>query len=635
MPLPPPYSEVYTQRKKQIFELLKAAIHDPKTLTQMMKEFNQPSLGKKIKAGFRGIKFLLKNRNELSALNFIESYYQPQAIKLWQILIGERINDPDPNFFIELLKDPETQAFLKENKEVLNTFLDNISPEILSFVMNLKAMEPVMAFLADYGFKPSYIQEQLRPDLVKYIQAKIQNPEKAFELINGVAGLLVSPSTRLSENSFKLAKQVAKTLQSFLKEPDESAPNKAMISLVKSLFIIPSKEDSKEAIQKWDTKLIINLSAIIKRPELSVLALALPAYLAHNKADIVDKVTVNLATIKKTLTFIPEDFSVPLVQKLLGTGIDLSEELLPFGVELLQEILADKNKKVLLDITGNVRKLQNQDPNDNHDSIKILINSVFELDVDHYVIDYLPGILEKHANPLGEVLREFLTQTQKGRELVLYIQTHKILEMVSQHMPQIASISRAYTRGEPWFWQACQLLKDKAVLKLVFQTFVNYIAYKYREKIQSSLIRRLRIGDPMRTILKSYQPGGNLGDFLRGKARDTKNTLEYSLMTRDLSGLKISDKLSELTIEDFKFDHAILENISFENSTIINCSFKNVKFKNKPNFKNITIDEISLKTLQPAIELYNKKHPDDPIAIRQAKVHKPKELNQASFLKKK
>lgn len=646
MPINP--SELYLKHKAEVFQLLSVLVQDPKAIKEIVEQSKNTSFLGKLKTAKKGAGFWFKNKKDLSVINN-RKYYKAQAREFWQILKGERENDLN-NFLVKLLQDPETQSFLKDNQAGLDRLLDELVPSVLPIVLEYKPVKLVMKGLRRYGVTEEYIRRRIQPVFLEYIKTRLQEPEKIFSLLKPAIGLFISPPTVLSHNTFEFLRKSAHTLQSFLKEPGEDVPNKAIVSLGMSFFAMPSKKDSEKVVQKWDENLINHLCDIAERSELTTFAKALPEYLKANKTDIVNRVTSNLEMLKEILP-IPQDFSESFVKNTLETGIDLSEELAPFLITLTQKVFSEDNKTMLGILMTHIRALQkiekappSESPSEPKVGIKLpkidykenakqydlrlkaIITCVFALETDNHVLKHLPGILSKYANPLGDVINQFLTQTQKGREFVLYIQTHKILELTSRHMPQIKVISDAYRKGEPWFWKACQLLKDKEILKLAFETLVNYIGYKYRKKLQTGLVRRLHIGEPMKAILQSYKVGGNLGDFLKDQASGKKNTLKYSLMTRDLSGLKISADLSGSVIEDFKFDKAIFTKTSFANSYIVNCSFKNVKFKDKPNFQGTTMDEDSYTSLMPAISEYNKNHPTDLII--------PPQLAEINFVDK-
>lgn len=502
--------DIYEHRKKQLFELINVLIHDPESLKGIVENYPKSSFWDKLKVRGQWAHFFLKNRKALPALKAIRSYYYPEALKLFEIFKGERLNSPHPNFSILFLKDPDTHDFLKTHEEILYRCFNEWMPTILSIIPDLEAMQNLMQVFEELKINKVDILKNIGTTLLNTIKTELKNPERILDAVNALVAELSKPLSPLRKNGMLFAKQVKPIVQSFLQEPSREVPNKHMVSFALSFFI-----------KRQNSDFINNISHIAHRSEVDILVLALNTFLMDNKADILYHSALHVNTLKQKNKIIPEGLSTDLFQKIFKILLDLSPDLLPFGVQLAQKVFVDKNQDKILTIIQNIRVLK-ETHRENDQKLKALMNALFELDIDNHVMRYLPDILEKQAEPLGEVIKALLTQTQKGRAFILYIhniQTSEILKMICYHRRQVASIVRAYTRGEPWFWHACQLLKDKTVLKLAFQMAMNYIAYKYREHIQFSWIRRLYIGHPMRTLLKSYRPGVNLGDFLREKVR--------------------------------------------------------------------------------------------------------------------
>jgi hypothetical protein len=237
----------------------------------------------------------------------------------------------------------------------------------------------------------------------------------------------------------------------------------------------------------------------------------------------------------------------------------------------------------------------------------------------------IPKLFTQHAEKLGPVVDKFLNQTIVGKNL--RIKGEDLVKIASKKMPQLTEAAELFATKQygKLIPKALGILFDKDVLGLAVTSALDVMKFKIQSKLLINSDRRFRAGKDVDNILnkissevtRSTENKGDLGALMGEKAAVLSGTTKYSLINKDMHGLhfKNEQKLDNFIIDGFNFTKTHFDKVSFENSNISNCSFKNVEFKEATSFKGTTIDAESLKTLVPAIEYHNKKHPDKRMTL--------------------
>lgn len=333
-------------------------------------------------------------------------------------------------------------------------------------------------------------------------------------------------------------------------------------------------------------------------------------YLIDNKLKLLDLIDFYFIDLQEQFN-IPLDFSKDFIKETAGLSIDLSRAILPFIGEILKAVLADKNHDILLKIKEQAYYLAKvKDTPQEEGAMQNLIHSIFELDSKGVILNKLPFILNTYAQPLGGIVNQFLTHTDIGKKWK--IDGAKFLEVASRHIPKLKAISELYLKKDlKWVRKAGSLLLDPQVLRFLITTLVRSLIHRHYAKKNTSTYLKAKLNDFL-----TENSGTKMMDL--GYWLDTEAKKSGKRINRNLKGLHFSTQgqalsFSNCILKDFNFNKAQLQDLSFENSVIKNCSFKGVTFVGKPNFKGAKIDEASLKTLQPAIEAYNRSNLADPI----------------------
>ena len=432
--------------------------------------------------------------------------------------------------------------------------------------------------------------------------------------------------------------------------------------LIKYVYPNPSQPEMTQV------QLFTHVSNILEglKKQNDVFTSILPMYLKDNEILVLKAIEKkeNLTVLRSNLK-IPSDFSDELLLSVASGGLQVSQDLIPFAFKVASRALDASNKDSVIKIMEQAKKAftplapmvkekdgveltaeqlkmqatkRNVDKQKKEKEISSLVNSVLNLKNNDPALKQLidegfPTILAKHSELLGGLLDEFLNKTTLGK--YVDIRAKDYLEVASRHIPKLIDIAQLYNDKQytrmfktRMFLKVFPLIFKKGVLALM----MPLLSYHYQEKSQWGFTRRLRAQGSIRKTLskmlavpknaiaaeppRKLDLGAKLATHRHTGNSTLNSTLNYSLINKDFRGIHFSFKpevsFQNCILDGFKFNNAKL-NTSFDDSEIRNCDFTGVIFTGSVSFIGAVIDERSLKTLIPAIEAYNKTHPNTPI----------------------
>ncbi len=390
-----------------------------------------------------------------------------------------------------------------------------------------------------------------------------------------------------------------------------------------------------DAKEKVLTKIIDDVGEIVQSLS-PILEHSVPEYLQTNKDSLL-ALTENMIKqeeLKRQLD--SAGVSSDLAFRMVDTAINITPHLLPIITKFANASLTDKDGVVA--IASKFQGLLNSSEQEKDSKGKELADSVVQFiernaAVKDVIIKDIPKLLNENSAILGPIVDEFLNSTFIGRNLK--IKGQEIIEKISEKVPALTEIAMEYNKGNylSVITGTFKLLSSDPVARgMVTKLLVEGVKYKVQTSFTSYKKRRQRwheyageIIDKVRKHIPTINgQKADLGELLQQQAdnmhvANRSKTLEYSLISRDFSGLIFNNEtnmpLENVKINGFNFNDATFMHNSFQNSEISNCSFKGTDFKEKISFTGATIDAKSLETLLPAIKQYNKNHKKDPITL--------------------
>lgn len=115
----------YEKLKQKLFKISEKALQKNNDLDKIFKALAED---KKLKAGYKGIKFIFKNpKLAISTLKTIPSLVN-DIKKIEEIFLNkdEKSKLENQSFLLKLIEDPDSVAFLEKNKEVIKTTISKI-----------------------------------------------------------------------------------------------------------------------------------------------------------------------------------------------------------------------------------------------------------------------------------------------------------------------------------------------------------------------------------------------------------------------------------------------------------------------------------------------------------------------------
>ncbi|WP_341788055.1 DUF507 family protein [Rickettsia endosymbiont of Lasioglossum villosulum] len=146
----------YEKLKQKLFKISEKALQKNNDLDKIFKALAED---KKLKAGYKGVKFIFKNpKLAISTLKTIPSLVN-DIKKIEEIFLNkdEKSKLENQSFLLKLIEDPDSVAFLEKNKEVIKTTISKILPNALNFALKndkkvTRALTPLIHQILDKCF---------------------------------------------------------------------------------------------------------------------------------------------------------------------------------------------------------------------------------------------------------------------------------------------------------------------------------------------------------------------------------------------------------------------------------------------------------------------------------------------------
>ncbi|WP_341795095.1 DUF507 family protein [Rickettsia endosymbiont of Rhinocyllus conicus] len=146
----------YEKLKQKLFKISEKALQKNNDLDKIFKALAED---KKLKAGYKGVKFIFKNpKLAISTLKTIPSLVN-DIKKIEEIFLNkdEKSKLENQSFLLKLIEDPDSVAFLEKNKEVIKTTISKILPNALKFALKndkkvTRALTPLIHQILDKCF---------------------------------------------------------------------------------------------------------------------------------------------------------------------------------------------------------------------------------------------------------------------------------------------------------------------------------------------------------------------------------------------------------------------------------------------------------------------------------------------------
>ncbi|WP_425362147.1 pentapeptide repeat-containing protein [Candidatus Tisiphia endosymbiont of Mystacides longicornis] len=364
----------------------------------------------------------------------------------------------------------------------------------------------------------------------------------------------------------------------------------------------------------------------------------LPQYFVKNKGNILE--FLDKPEVQQNLRFY--GLNPKFVYDATAATIPFIVDVLPILTELTENCLKDRDGLRL--IIEQTKDTMNAPESEQSEKVSKLVDSLIKFnkdnpDVKKVLQKEIPDLLIKHAKDLGPVVEKFLNETKMGKKLKL--KGEAVVKVLGDHSKDLGAITTAYSKKEygAMVRPLMGLLFDKKVLTLAVGAVASILNHNFQKHFVSNSTRRKVIGEEMSKmmvdILLNLKPNDkrDLSKIFQERAyqysqearlsNEYSPILDYSLSNKDLRGLSfetIDMNLDNFEVEGFNFNKVTLGKCSIKGAVLKGCSFKKAIFKEHIDFEGATIDGSTLITLLPAIQEYNKKHPEKTMNLDKIKV---------------
>ncbi|WP_410521659.1 pentapeptide repeat-containing protein [Candidatus Tisiphia endosymbiont of Nemotelus uliginosus] len=407
------------------------------------------------------------------------------------------------------------------------------------------------------------------------------------------------------------------------------------------------KEDIKKLQQPLMSSILDNSQKIINSLA-PVLKSELPKYLVVNQGDILDFIK----TVAVQEHLISQD-SANLIVDVAPTAIPFINDFLPLIIKLAEACV--QNQEELEVIVGYIQDMMNSSEPEQLKEVSNLLECLVKFknqnpNIQKIVEQEIPTLLLRHAEHLGNIIERLLLDNEWGQ--ILHPKGEKIITILSDilrdYTKDMAEILKLYNQQKyremvvlHLVPLSVKLLMKKEVLSLLVVGIANYCHYLTDKYITSNIMSDKIKSKKVNKIIEDISPEHKeermkVGDKYDLALAFKQNGEKSDSAIINLDNIFIHKKLENYKIINFifnkskfqnpSFKNSILENCSFKEATFIkpvsfvgavltNCSFEGTVFTTHVDFSATIIDEVTLSTLRPVVEEYNKNHPTFPIKL--------------------
>jgi hypothetical protein len=262
----------YEKEKKKLFSNAPSLLSSPKSINDILKPLAEKkdnssiSLGDVSKTALSGGVFAINNISSITSLLTSAPYYIKEAKKI----PAGRKNSQETSFFLNLLDDKDTIAFIKKNSNSISDVIDTVAPTITSIIFRevgkLDALNKKLKSAKEQYGELSDLQKSLfeikdkskdKENLSELEKATISNLEKGINSISSLENRIkIATAVRQLQDkgidsnyiSTKILPIALGPIKELLKEPQNS------LDIVNSLTNIALSENpGKEFVKSFNT----------------------------------------------------------------------------------------------------------------------------------------------------------------------------------------------------------------------------------------------------------------------------------------------------------------------------------------------------------------------------------------------